>query len=93
MNRQGAQMIFEIEADISSVMSHMHKNIPAAKLVEVAAGIAALAPLVWGHHVTEPVSVIKISGDDLRIQPASNVSDPAMGCVVDGSEKATGESQ
>jgi len=42
-------MKLELDADIQELAEHMQRTIPADRLVQVAAAIAALAPALWGE--------------------------------------------
>ncbi len=43
-------MQLEIDTDIRAIAEFMQRNVPATRLVGVAAGVNALAPLLWGQH-------------------------------------------
>lgn len=45
-------MRLKLQADIQDVAEFMQRTIPAARLVSVAAGLHAIAPLLWGHYRT-----------------------------------------
>ena len=47
-------MRLELQPDIQEVAEFMQRHVPAARLVSVAAGVNALAPLLWGHFQNEP---------------------------------------
>lgn len=48
-------MDLEIDQDVKAVAEFMQRNIAASKLVAVASTVAAMAPLLWAHHDSEPV--------------------------------------
>lgn len=50
----------------------MQQNIPAARLVGVAAGLHAMAPLLWGQYVAEDVRPISLSADDPHTQSGAS---------------------
>jgi hypothetical protein len=56
----------EIDTDVRVTAEFMQQNIPAARLVGVAAGLQAVAPLLWGQHEAEPVQVLRLSHGDLH---------------------------
>ena len=47
-------MRLELQPDIQEVAEFMQRNIPAARLVSVAAGLHAIAPLLWKHYRNAP---------------------------------------
>ena len=49
-----------IDDDVHAVLEFMQTNIPATRLVAVAAGIAELAPVVWGEYQPEPVPALRL---------------------------------
>jgi hypothetical protein len=65
-------MNLETDPSVLAVAEFMYKNIPAARLVGVAAGVHALAPLVWGHYQSETVRPVTLSPCDLHRQPAAS---------------------
>lgn len=77
-------MVLIIDENVRAVAEFMQANMDASRLVNVAASIHALAPLLWGHYrggsdpvlqlVAEPPA---ISAHDRRIQLAASVSGPA----------------
>lgn len=49
-------MEFSVDPDVKAVAEFMQRNIAASKLVPVANAVAAMAPNLWGHHGSEPIS-------------------------------------
>jgi hypothetical protein len=49
-----------IDPDVKAVAEFMQANIAAAKLVAVADGLQAIAPLLWGQHDTESVTALRL---------------------------------
>ena len=49
-----------VDADVEAVAEFMQKNIAATRLLAVADGIAAMAPLLWGTYATEPVQALRL---------------------------------
>lgn len=48
-------MQLQFDPDVQAVAEFMQRNIEAARLVSVAAAVAALAPILWGRYAAEPV--------------------------------------
>jgi len=70
-------MILSMDEDLQRVAEYMQKNIPAEKLVSVAAGLSKVATMLWGHFTPQAVQSLTlvaepISGDDQRTQPTSS---------------------
>lgn len=57
----------EIDADVKSVLEIMQQNMPANKLVAVAAQVNALAPMLWGDHQAEGVAAIRLVSHPLTL--------------------------
>jgi hypothetical protein len=49
-----------LDDDVHKVIEFMQAEIPAARLVAVAAGIAQLAPIVWEEYQQEPVQPLRL---------------------------------
>jgi hypothetical protein len=67
----------QIDPDVLAVVEFMQERIAASRLVAVADGLAAVAPLLWSRHQPEVVEVLKlafppISGCGPRIRSSSN---------------------
>ncbi len=61
-----------IDADVQVVAAFMQGRIQASRLVAVAGGIAALAPVLWGHYGTEGVQVLRLESEPIiesRVEP------------------------
>jgi hypothetical protein len=82
-------MKFEVDPDIQAVAEFMQRNIPATRLVGVAAGVHALAPLLWGRFPAESVTLAGLSDCDLRTPQGASGLFPVAGCVDGGSAAAT----
>ena len=53
------------DPDVRAVTEFMQSNIPAARLIAVASGVAAISPLLWSHHTPpEDVRVLSLEFDD-----------------------------
>jgi hypothetical protein len=66
-----------VDSDVQAVIAFMQGNIPAARLVAVANGIASIAPLLWGQYQPESVQALRlvaspISLDDRHIQSVAS---------------------
>ncbi len=79
-----------MDADIQAVVQFMQTHVPAARLVSVAAGLHALAPVMWGQYPCEAIKPLTVSPDDPRTQ--SNASGCFLGAEYagDGSAEAGG---
>jgi hypothetical protein len=55
-----------IDEDVRLVAEFMQSSLPASKLVSVAEGIRHLAPLLWGQHEKENVSILLLRGAPIR---------------------------
>lgn len=69
--------LIEIDSDVQAVAEFMQARIAASRLVAVADGLAAIAPLLWGRYKPEAVQVIRfvapsITGCAERTQPAAS---------------------
>lgn len=49
-----------LDEDVKAVVEFMQRRITAARLVAVATGVAALAPLLWGKYQPESVDVLRL---------------------------------
>jgi hypothetical protein len=78
-------MQLKMDGDVQAVAEYMQSNIPAARLVGVAAGIAAIAPLLWGRYSPEQVNPVWLSPGDLLRQLDANGSRLGPENVDDGS--------
>jgi hypothetical protein len=58
-----------VHDEVAAVAAFLLKEVPAARLVGVATAVAALAPLLWGHHAAEEVPPLRIA------HPAPTISD------------------
>ena len=67
-------MHLTMDSDLQAVAQFMQEHIPAARLVNVAAGMAGLAPLLWGHYEREGIEPVKLSAHGLRTQSDAIVS-------------------
>jgi len=81
-------MQLEIDTDIRAIAEFMQRNVPATRLVGVAAGVNALAPLLWGQHKPDFVQPIRLSRGDLHIQPSTSGCSLEPESVGDGSAAA-----
>jgi hypothetical protein len=49
-----------IDPDLKAVLEFMQERMEASRLVAVASGVAAIAPLLWGQYSTEEVKLIQL---------------------------------
>jgi hypothetical protein len=49
-----------VDADVRAVAEFMQGRIAASRLVAVANGLAAMAPLLWGTYQPEPVQALRL---------------------------------
>jgi hypothetical protein len=82
------RMIISADPDIQAVAEFMQRSIPMVRLVGVATGVAAIAPLLWGRYECESVPVLKLSDDGPQTQSVSTGSVPGLPCADDGSAVA-----
>jgi hypothetical protein len=82
-----------LDEDVRAVAAFMQERISVARLVAVASGVAALAPLLWGRYQPEELSVLRlvhpaISDCGPPKQSASSEQIPAAGSAGGGSAAA-----
>jgi len=68
-------MKIEVDPDLQGAAEWMQRNIPAAKLVAVASGLASFAPLLWGQYQPEAIQAIRLVAEPIagpRTPAASN---------------------
>lgn len=51
----------DCDPDVTLVINFMQARIAASRLVSVADGLAALAPILWGGYRPERVTVLRLS--------------------------------
>lgn len=64
-----------MDPDVQRVMEFMHNGTAANRLVNVAQGVAALAPILWGRYGSEPVQALELECNTMcpaKTQSASN---------------------
>jgi hypothetical protein len=57
--------IIEVDADVHRIAEVMQREIAASRLVAVADGLAAIAPLLWGSYQPEPVQTIRLVSEPI----------------------------
>ena len=82
-------MRLDIDQDVQMVAEFMQERIPAARLAGVAAGINAIASLLWGYFAPETVRVLTLSDLSLQTQSVARGSDLAPPCADGDSAAAT----
>ncbi len=55
-------MELQIDPDVKAVAEFMQEWVPAARLVSVVGGLAAIAPVLSGRYPAEEVTALKLSG-------------------------------
>ena len=57
----------KLDADqyLQEVAEFMQQRIPASALVSVAAGLKAIAPLLWGHYSQEPITPLRLRNEPI----------------------------
>jgi hypothetical protein len=58
-------MNLELDEDLRSLAEYMQCHIAAEKLVAVAQGLAALAPLLWGHHDRRSITPLALRNEPI----------------------------
>jgi len=83
--RSGADV--RVDSDVLAVAIFMQERMAASRLVAVADGLAAIAPLLWGHYEAEAVQALRLAWPEKPITKpaASNVLDLPTACAGDGS--------
>ena len=81
-------MTLSADPDVQAVAEFMQACIPTARLVGVAAGVSALAPLLWGHYEAEAVRSLRLRADGPRTQSNASESHPERLNADDGSGAA-----
>lgn len=54
-----------VDTDVQAVVEFMQTRIAASRLVAVADGLAAMAPLLWGHFQPEAVQAIRLEHEPI----------------------------
>jgi hypothetical protein len=49
-----------IDPDVKTIVEFIQERLPANRLASVASGVAAIAPLLWGHHQTEEIITLQM---------------------------------
>lgn len=49
-----------VDDDVKAVAAFMQKEIAASRLVAVADGLAAMAPLLWGKYPAEAIQAMRL---------------------------------
>ncbi len=78
-----------IDPDVKAVAEFMQARIEARKLVGVAEGLRAVAPLLWGRYQQEPITAMALEPEDILTcgsRPTASELPPARKCAGDGSE-------
>jgi hypothetical protein len=85
-------LTLSVDPEVLAVAEFMQRRIPAARLLGVAAGMHALAPLLWGDYASERVHAIRLLADDPHILSAASGSCPDSERAGDDSAEAADDS-
>lgn len=85
-------MQVSLNPEIQRVAEFMQREIPAERLIEVASGLATLAPVLWGHFRTPNMNgvILELKPPTLSCAKRSVASESPLvaGYVADGSARA-----
>jgi hypothetical protein len=73
-------MNLEMDADVQRVAEFMQSNIAAAKLSCVAATLAKLASILWGHYGEESIVALRLRSDMPTTDDGSHIPTIASEC-------------
>ena len=59
-----------IDQDVKRVLEFMQTSMSADRLVSVAAGVHALAPILWGHYGSTEIAALRL------VHPPISAHDP-----------------
>ena len=54
-----------VDADVKAVAEFMQERIAASRLVAVADGLAAVAPLLWGQYQSQGVQALQLVAEPM----------------------------
>jgi hypothetical protein len=60
-------MELEIDEDVKRVLEFMQGSMSADRLVAVAAGVHALAPILWGSHIAVEITALRLSPPPISV--------------------------
>jgi hypothetical protein len=58
-----------IDPDVKAVAEFMQGSVPAVKLRSVASAVAALAPIIWSRHESDPIEPLFLTNEPWRYGP------------------------
>src|SRR5258708_26610209 len=66
---KGGQMenAIVVDADVQAVAEFMQARIAASRLVAVADGLAAMAPLLWGRDKAESIQMLRLEPPQITV--------------------------
>lgn len=71
-----------IDSDVRIVLEFMERNIQADKLVRVAAGVAAIGPVLWNHVTDEvPTSLLTLGTNQCAHELQPETTGSALGSL------------
>jgi hypothetical protein len=57
-----------VDADVEAVAGFMQRRIAASRLVAVADGLAAIAPLLWGRFQPEAIQALRLEVEPIPVE-------------------------
>jgi len=67
--------VLKVDSDVQALAEFMQTKIAASRLVAVAEGLAAMAPLLWGQYQPEAVRVVRLEADPISDRAARTPPD------------------
>lgn len=58
-------MQVRVNPDIEKLVAFMESNFAADRLVGIARGLSQIAPVIWGHHDSRPLMVLRLDRGSL----------------------------
>lgn len=66
-----------IDNDVKVVLEFMQANLSANRLVSVAAGVNALAPVLWRQYETEDITILSLVSLPINVGRAEHIQPDA----------------
>jgi hypothetical protein len=57
-------MTLAVDQDVKEVLEFMQRRFAAARLCSVAAGVAQIAPILWGRYEGEPIDPLRLEEEN-----------------------------
>ncbi len=67
MSTEQDRPALEVDSDVLAVVAFLQTHVAASRLVAVADGLAAIAPLLWGKYQPESVQVIQLATKPIAV--------------------------